>query len=289
MSLIMETKNVTLNIPSGISAGTLVAELPASGQLILSAEKNAAARVVIRAPKRSAGHAEVRAHIAQSAHIEIVSVYKIEKGSTEETAWDFHLEAGAWVGHTEIIVGFGSVRTSARVRLAEPGASAHLNGLAVLGGSADVRNEIIVMHDAPDTVSRQRFKDILADMARSEYSGLVHVKRDALRSDSRQICRNLLLSERARALSRPQLKIDTDDVKCSHGSATGKLSDVELFYLRSRGLSPQAARAMLIEGFTEEILLELPDGDEALRGEAHQLVRCQLQRVAEIPLAEAFR
>ena len=138
-------------------------------------------------------------------------------------------------------------------------------------------------------MSRQRFKDILAGSARSEYSGLVHVTRGAVRSDSRQICRNLLLSEGARALSRPQLKIDTDDVKCSHGSATGKLSETELFYLRSRGLSPETARAMLIEGFAEEIVLELPEGDEALRAEAHQLVRRELERVAQLPLEEAPR
>jgi Fe-S cluster assembly protein SufD len=278
---------MNLAVPSGISNETFSAELPASGSLVVAAAKNAVARVVIRVPRRSAGKTTVEIRAAEGAKLEIVSLCRSQRGSVEETDWNFYLEANASVNHTEIIVGSGVVKTLARVSLSAGGASACLNGLSVLADEASMKNETIVTHDAPDTVSRQRFKDILSGSARSEYSGLVHVKREAPRSDSNQICRNLLLSRNARAVSRPQLKIDTDDVKCSHGSATGELSENELFYLRSRGLSRESARAMLIEGFAEEIVLLLPQGDEALRAEAHKLVRNELERLAALLPEEA--
>ncbi len=273
----MNTKDLTLNIPSGASSKTFAVEL--TGHVVVTAAKDAAARLVLRSSKHRSGRAEVEFHVAEGARLEIVSLYETNESSAEEMNWEFHLGHDAKVNYTDIIVGTGTVQSNVKVMLEAPGASVHLNGLSVLGGSAQMRNETVVVHDAPDTVSRQRFKDILTGSARSEYSGLVHVKREALRSDSQQICRNLLLSKNARAMSRPQLKIDTDDVKCSHGSATGELSQAEVFYLRSRGLSLNAARAMLIEGFAEEIVLELPEGDKALRTEAHQIVRRELEEV----------
>lgn len=280
----MDPKTFSLSIPSGISSETFSAEL--SGRVVVSAAKGASARVALRAPKKGSGSSAVEVRAAEGSTLEIVSMHETGKGTAGETTWDVFVERDAKVSHTEIIVGDGAVRSNVRVRLAGPGASASLSGLSVLAGSAEMKNETVVSHDAPHTVSRQRFKDILAGSAKSEYNGLVHVKREAPKSDSQQICRNLLLSKSARALSRPQLKIDIDDVQCSHGSATGELSPAEVFYLRSRGLTLETARAMLIEGFAEEIVLELPEGDEALRAEAHRLVRRELERVAGLPHEE---
>jgi len=184
------------------------------------------------------------------------------------------------------MTGEGLVRNDVRVSLDGPGASVTLGGLSVLSGAAGSHNHSVVTHAAPGTTSRQLFKDILSGASRSEYSGLVHVLRGAPGSDSNQLCRNLLLSDEARAHSRPQLKIDTDDVKCSHGSATGQLPANELFYLQSRGLSHEQARAILIEGFAEEVVLTLP---ESLRQEAHERVRHELERVAGLQPEEALR
>ena len=71
--------------------------------------------------------------------------------------------------------------------------------------------------------------------------------------------RNLLLSNDCLAQSKPQLEISNDDVRCTHGATVGRLDDVELFYLQSRGIAPPAARDMLSRGFAEEVLYRLPD------------------------------
>jgi len=98
------------------------------------------------------------------------------------------------------------------------------------------------------------YKNILGGAAQAEFNSLVHVFRGANKSDSQQLDRNLLLSDKARAYSRPQLKIDADDVKANHGAATGQLEQNELFYLRSRGLDKDYARFILTYGFAREIL-----------------------------------
>ncbi|HTL69983.1 MAG TPA: Fe-S cluster assembly protein SufD [Candidatus Eisenbacteria bacterium] len=292
---------LSVRIPAGVRVdGTLHVRLRASGgaegkkfhpRLRIVAEKGSACRIAVHSGARSGGYfmnAVVEVTAEEDADLRLVSLQDAGPGAIELTAWRVDSAARSRVEHTEIMTGGGAVRNDMRVRLAGPDALVYLNGLSVLSDAAQMHNHTVVVHEAPRTLSRQLFKDILAGTARSEYSGLVHVKREAVKSDSNQLCRNLLLSETARANSRPQLRIDTDDVKCSHGSATGQLPGNELFYLRSRGLSLEEARAMLIEGFAEEVVLALPEEDEALRRDAHRRVHGELERVAGLLPEEAL-
>jgi Fe-S cluster assembly protein SufD len=86
------------------------------------------------------------------------------------------------------------------------------------------------------------------------FNGRIVVRPGAQRTDSKQTNHNLVLSEEARADSQPQLEIYADDVKCTHGATLGPLDPKELFYLQSRGLAPDDARALLTYGFGAEIL-----------------------------------
>lgn len=79
------------------------------------------------------------------------------------------------------------------------------------------------------------------------------------KTDSQQTNKNILLSKNALMNSNPQLEIYADDVKCSHGSATGELDDDVIFYLRSRGIDLLAAKSLLIEGFAKEVLSNIPN------------------------------
>ena len=115
-----------------------------------------------------------------------------------------------------------------------------------------------VKHQVPNCTSRQVFKNIAAGRGVTEVNSLVHMVRDAQKSDSHQLIRNLLLSPAAHAYARPQLKIYADDVKAAHGAATGQLGREELFYLKSRGLSEKMARFVLTYGFAEEIVEDIP-------------------------------
>jgi len=95
---------------------------------------------------------------------------------------------------------------------------------------------------------------VLDGGAHGVFNGRIIVRPGAQRTDSKQTNHNLVLSEEARADSQPQLEIYADDVKCTHGATLGPLDPKELFYLQSRGLAPQEARALLTYGFGAEIL-----------------------------------
>ncbi len=129
-----------------------------------------------------------------------------------------------------------------------------LKGLGVLAGESKLFSHVTVHHQKPHGSSKQLFKNILADKAQSEFNSLVHVYPQAQKSDTHQLNRNLLVSDKARAYSRPQLKIEADDVQCAHGSSIGQMEEDELFYLQSRGLNKQLARFVMTFGFAEEVL-----------------------------------
>ncbi len=134
---------------------------------------------------------------------------------------------------------------------------ASLKGLALLNDESQVYNHVQANHRVPNCTSRQFYKNVLAGKAKSEFNSLVRVSRGAQKSDSNQLSKTLLLSDTAESHSRPQLKIDTDDVSCVHGATVGQLEKDELFYLRSRGLSKELARLVLTSGFAEEVIQDL--------------------------------
>ena len=170
------------------------------------------------------------------------------------------------------------VRNENHVEFTGERASASHKGLSVLSGESQVFHHAIVDHAAPRCTSRQYYKNILAGRSKSEFNSLVHVHRGAEKSDSNQLNKNLMLSDFAQSYSRPQLKIDADDVACTHGATVGQLEKDELFYLRTRGFSEKQARFALTYGFAEEILEELKP--ETLKTELETLVNRELQRIS---------
>ncbi|MCG3175678.1 MAG: FeS cluster assembly protein SufD [Candidatus Omnitrophica bacterium] len=179
-------------------------------------------------------------------------------GSRIQTT-DLYLDRNAHLDLTSLKTGPALVRSETRVRFKGEGAHADLRGLAVLAGTSESDERVLADHAVPGCVSRQYYKHVLADASRAEYNSLVDVHPGSTGSDSKQLCRNLLLSRQARAAARPQLLIRNDDVACSHGAATGQLDPNEIFYLRTRGLTDAAARTLLVRGFAEEILGLMPD------------------------------
>ena len=175
----------------------------------------------------------------------------------------------------------GFVRHDTRVQFVGRNSFCMLRGLAVLNEEAESHHHTCVHHAAYESMSRQLFKSILSGKAISEYSGLVHVHKEGQKSDSNQLNRNLLLSDDARAHSRPQLKIDADDVKCTHGSTVGQMMGDELFYLQSRGLDTQKARSLIVYGFAQEVLQTVHS--EPLRRNLEGLVRNQLKNILVSP------
>lgn len=148
-------------------------------------------------------------------------------------------------------------RYNLHVNLVESGAHADVHGLYALKDSKHCDISSYINHKATHTTSDQLYKGILADKSRGIFTGLIKVDQVAQQTDAKQLNRNLLLSQGAQANSRPQLEIFADDVKCSHGSTTGQLSEDELFYFESRGISKEKAKQMLAKAFSYEVLLKV--------------------------------
>lgn len=196
--------------------------------------------------------------LGKNSRLNIVSLQREIKEASRFLTTRFYQKEGSRLDFTVFSRGGAILRNDIEVELEGEEASATLRGLALLSGFSQAFNHVLVNHRVPRGTSRQVFKNVLADKSQAEYTSMVHVWRDAQKSDTDQQDRNLLLSDEAKAYSRPQLKIDADDVKCTHGAATGQIVGDELFYLRSRGLDDKLARTVLTFGFAEEILQAIP-------------------------------
>jgi Fe-S cluster assembly protein SufD len=137
------------------------------------------------------------------------------------------------------------------------GGLGHSAGGVVATGESHVDNTVFVTHSAPGCESRQVFKTVLDGRGRSAFQGKIFVRRPAQRTDGYQISQAILLSDRAEFDVKPELEIYADDVKCSHGSTTGAIDELALFYLQSRGVPRKAAEAMLVAAFVDEAIMEI--------------------------------
>jgi Fe-S cluster assembly protein SufD len=160
------------------------------------------------------------------------------------------------------------VRNDTRVRLEGRGAEARVYGLYAPTGSSHVDNHTLIEHRAPHGTSREVFRGIVGGSARAVFNGKVVVSEGACKTDSEQRVANLLLSPRAEVNAKPELEIYNDDVKCAHGATFGQIDETAVFYLRSRGLSGDAARSLLTYTFAHEVLAHI--ADETLRREVQQ-------------------
>jgi Fe-S cluster assembly protein SufD len=173
-----------------------------------------------------------------------------------------------------LALGAALARNDVRALFASEGSECTLNGLYMAAGKQHLDNRTLVDHRSPRCTSRELYKGVLDGHSRGVFSGRVLVREDAQKSDARQINRNLLLSDGAVVDTKPQLEIFADDVKCAHGAAVGELDENALFYLRSRGLSQEAARSLLTYAFASEMVNLIPL--RPLRARVRELVTSRL-------------
>jgi Fe-S cluster assembly protein SufD len=140
------------------------------------------------------------------------------------------------------------------------GSGAESDQLAVYFGDGTQMLDFRTLQDhrAPRTRSDLLFKGAVEDRAHSVYSGLVHLRREAQKSQAFQTNRNLVLTEGAGAESIPNLEIEANDVKCSHASAVGPIDEDQLYYLESRGIPPEEAERLIVLGFFDDVFARLP-------------------------------
>ncbi|HEX6533473.1 MAG TPA: Fe-S cluster assembly protein SufD [Gemmatimonadaceae bacterium] len=145
-------------------------------------------------------------------------------------------------------------RTNIYTVLDGEGSGATLDGLYMTDGTQHVDHQTRIEHAKPNTFSREVYKGILAGESHGVFNGKVYVRPEAQKTDGKQENNNLLLSERARVDTKPQLEIFADDVKCTHGATVGRLDDQALFYMKSRGIGAEHARKLLTYAFAAGVL-----------------------------------
>jgi Fe-S cluster assembly protein SufD len=160
------------------------------------------------------------------------------------------------------------VRQELHIKVTGEGADLTLRGINLLGGDTHTDVTMVLGHDVPHTGSTDVMRNVVFDRARGVFQGMIRVAPDAQKTDARMACNTLLMSDDAEFSVKPELEIFADDVQCGHGATVADIDDNHLFYLLSRGIPENKARAMLVNAFVAEIVEELEDEAlvEALEG-----------------------
>jgi Fe-S cluster assembly protein SufD len=151
------------------------------------------------------------------------------------------------------------------------GASATLNGLYLGSGAQHIDNHTQIAHAEAHCASKELYRGILNDKSTAVFDGKILVHPDAQKTESEQSNSCLLLTDKVKIDAKPQLEIYADDVKCSHGSTVGQLDKEQLFYLQSRGIGIEEAKAILVYAFAEAVLNSIDDKP------LHAFMRAELQ------------
>lgn len=161
------------------------------------------------------------------------------------------------------------------VRLMGSGSQATIIGLVIGDRDADIKIHTLQKHEAPDTTSNLLVKSALFGRARCVIDGGIRVEKKAQKTNAYQRNENLLLSDKAYAESKPSLEILANDVRCTHGATVGPVSQEELWYLATRGISTKMAEQIIVEGFFASALTLVTD--ESVRYRIQQSVAGALE------------
>lgn len=196
------------------------------------------------------------------------------------------VHASGRLTHASITLSCGLTRNQTDVRLVGRGAEANLLGCAISDAEQHIDNNTLIEHSAPACSSHELYKYVVDQQSTGAFAGRILVHEEAQQTDSDERNANLVCTPQARMYTQPMLEIYSDDVKCSHGSTVGQLSDEALFYMLQRGISEADARLLLKQAFASEVidrisLVPLRDRlhlliDKRFRGELAQCRTCRL-------------
>ncbi|MCH7888949.1 MAG: Fe-S cluster assembly protein SufD [Proteobacteria bacterium] len=221
---------------------------------------NAVTDIVMEADA-SVRHVKVQAESHDAFHLAVTRV-RLAKGSAYNS---FVASVGGRLARNEITAVLGE------------GVECRLGGVYLARGRQHLDTTTLIDHARPASFSNEHYRGVLDDSAHGVFQGKIIIRPDAQKTDAHQLNKNLLLSRTAHVDTKPELEIHADDVKCSHGAATGALDAEALFYLRSRGLDTDLAQRLLIEAFVGEIIDEVET--TALRAHLRRVAAAWLTQV----------
>jgi Fe-S cluster assembly protein SufD len=156
--------------------------------------------------------------------------------------------------NTTITLNGQLVRNNHNVVIAGENSRSDLNGLFLTDGTQLVDNHTLMDHQVPNCESNELYKGVVNGKSTGVFNGKIFVRKDAQKTNAYQSSKNILLSDDATLNTKPQLEIYANDVKCSHGTSTGKIDENALFYLKARGVGDESARKLLLAAFANEVL-----------------------------------
>ena len=194
----------------------------------------------------------------------VLKNYKIDKSENKNIKYSFNnIEQDKNSISETFILSSGSnfFKNEINCNLKGEYSSAFVNGILSLNNDKHHEIRTIINHLIENTKSYQLIKSVLEDSSKAVYQGKIFVNSEAQKTDGYQLSKAILLNEKSEFNVKPELEIYADDVKCSHGSASGSLNEDSIFYLMSRGLSYQQSRELLINGFLLNVIEKITDSE----------------------------
>jgi Fe-S cluster assembly protein SufD len=229
------------------------------GHVVIDAKPFAKAVVVLSFTGAGTHSGGVEVIVGDGADVTLVSLQEWDDTAVHLSAQAARLGRDARFKSVVVSLGGDLVRLNPTVSYAGPGGSAEFLGLAFADAGQHLEHRLLVDHTAPHCRSRVTYKTaVQGEGAHTVWIGDVVIRAEATGTDTYELNRNLLLTPEARADSVPNLEIETGEIAgAGHASATGRFDDEQLFYLQSRGITPDEARRIVVLGFFTEILQQI--------------------------------
>ncbi len=169
----------------------------------------------------------------------------------------------------------GITRNKIEVNLEGENCETSINGIFIGENKQAIDSYTSINHNVPHCLSNELFKYVLGGKSKGGFTGRLYVEKDAQKTEAYQTNKNIVLSNTAKAQTRPQLEIFADDVKCSHGATIGQLDDTALFYMQSRGIPLKDAKMLLMNAFTSDVIKKIRD--TSIKEKIQELVEKKLK------------
>lgn len=207
----------------------------------------------------------------QESRVDLLTMQEYERN-----VWHFEMQGNSIQRDSNLralVVTLGGTfsRTESASGLHGEGITVAMTGLYLAGEGQHFDFRTLQDHHAPHCMSDLLYKGALKSNAHTVYSGLIHVREAGKETDAYQTNRNLVLSDHAKADSKPELEIENNDVRCSHAASVGQIDENEIFYLQSRGIDRELAKQLIVKGFLEEVL------SRVVREDVRELVKDALE------------
>lgn len=265
-SAFAEAQLITLGSEEPVTVTVARSDLgstPRAAHTIIEAKPYARGLVILENSGAAHLTENVEIVVGDGAELTVVSLQQWADDAVHLAGHYATVGRDATLKHIVVSLGGAIVRVNPSIHLDHQGANGEAYGAYFADAGQHLEHQVYLDHDAPHTRSRVTYKGALqGEGAHTVWIGDVLIRNNATGTDSYEQNRNLVLSEGTRADSIPNLEIETGDIEgAGHASATGRFDDEHIFYLRSRGISEEEARRLVVHGFLLEVIAQIGDAE----------------------------